>query len=394
MKFIIDDKIPYIKGVLEPHAEVVYLPGDSISKQDVRDADGLIVRTRTSCDAALLKGSRIRFIATATIGYDHIDTAFCESAGIAWTNAAGCNAQSVAQYVASAVVALSVKYKFDLKTKTIGIVGVGNVGKLVAKLCETLGMKALLNDPPREEREGKNNFVSLQQIKEEADIITFHTPLTKEVNYPIPFWRKFVCACANPNHIGTSYKLAPNQGNYPTYHLADDFFFSDLKKKPIIINSARGEIIETSALKNALAKGKLSGTVIDCWENEPEIDLKLLEKINIATPHIAGYSADGKANATSMSVQAVSQFFHLGLNDWKVDSLPAPENPVIYMEKEDVTKAVLHSYNILRDDAELRKNPALFEELRGNYPLRREYGAYRIEGCNSELLSELGFTTH
>ena len=360
MKFIIDDKIPYIKGVLESCAEVIYLPGDKISRQDVQDADGLIIRTRTLCNADLLKGSRVRFIATATIGYDHIDTTFCRKHGITWTNAAGCNAQSVAQYVISAVFALSLKYKFDLKSKTIGIVGVGNAGRQVAAFSEILGIKVLLNDPPREELEGKNSFVSLKQIKEEADIITFHTPLTKD-------------------------------GKYPTYHIADDLFFSDLKKKPVIINSARGEIIDTTALKGAIAERKLSGVVIDCWENEPNIDLELLAKADIGTPHIAGYSADGKANATSISVQAVSRFFNLGMDNWKIDSLPAPHEPVIYMEKEDILKAILHSYNILQDDAGLRSNTALFEDLRGNYPIRREYKAYKIEGCCSEVLSELGF---
>ena len=337
MTFIIDEKIPYIKGVLEPYSEVVYLPGDKISRQDVRNADGLIIRTRTFCNAALLEGSRVRFIATATIGYDHIDTAFCQEQGIVWANAAGCNAQSVAEYIASAVVSFSLKYKFDLRSKTIGIVGVGNVGRRVAALSEMLGMKVLLNDPPREEREGENNFVSLKQIKEEADIITFHTPSTKE-------------------------------GKYATYHLVDDLFFSDLNKKPVIINSARGEIIDTAALKNAITGEKLSGVVIDCWENEPEIDLDLLAKVDIGTPHIAGYSADGKANATSMSVQAVSRFFHLGLDDWEVDSLPVQENPVV----EDTSRAVLDSYDILQDDARLRSDPALFEELRGNYPFRRD----------------------
>ena len=360
MKLVIDDKIPYLKGVLEPCAEIVYLPGENISREDVRDADGLIVRTRTICNAALLRGSRIRFIATATIGYDHIDTAFCEKEGIVWTNAAGCNAQSVAQYIASALTALSLKYKFDLRTKTIGIVGAGNVGKWVALFSEALGMSTLLNDPPREEQEGKSNFVSLQQIKEEADFISFHTPLTRE-------------------------------GKYPAYHLANDSFFSDLSKKPVIINSARGEIIDTSALKNAIKKGKLGGVVIDCWENEPGIDLELLAKVDIGKPHIDGYSADGKANATSQSVQAVSRFFHLGLDDWKVKTLPAPQYPAIYMEKMDIPKAILHAYNILQDDVRLRNNPALFEKLRGDYPLRREYGAYRIEGYNSEVLCKLGF---
>ena len=360
MKFIIDDKIPHIKGALEPYAEVLYLSGDKISKQDVQGADGLIIRTRTLCNAALLKGSRVRFIATATIGYDHIDTDFCREEGIFWTNAAGCNAQSVAQYVMSAVVTLSLKYKFDLKSKTVGIVGVGNVGRQVATFSEILGMKVLLNDPPREEQEGKNSFVTLKQIKEEADIITFHTPLTKD-------------------------------GKHPTYHIADNLFFSDLKRRPFIINTARGEVIDTAALKRAITEKKLNGVVIDCWENEPDIDLELLAKADIGTPHIAGYSADGKANAISISVQAVSRFFNLGIDDWRINSLPAPQYPVIYMEEEDISKAVLHSYNILQDDAGLRSNPALFEELRGNYPLRREYGAYKIEGGYSERLSKLGF---
>jgi len=341
VKFIIDNKIPYIKGALESYAEVVYLPGDKISKQDVQDADGLIIRTRTICNAALLEGSRVCFIATATIGYDHIDTAFCQEKGIAWVNAAGCNAQSVAEYIASAVIALSLKYKFDLRSKTIGIVGVGNVGRRVTVLSRMLGMKVLLNDPPREEREGKNNFVSLKQIKKEADIITFHAPLIKE-------------------------------GKYSTYHLADDSFFSDLNKKPVIINSARGEIVDTAALKRAITEGKLSSVVIDCWENEPEIDLDLLAKADIGTPHIAGYSADGKANATSMSVQAASRFFHLGLDNWKVDCLPMSESRVVDMGKEDIPEAILRAYDILQDDARLRSNPALFEELRGNYPFRRD----------------------
>ncbi len=360
MKFIVDDKIPYIKGVLEPYAKVVYLPGNQISKQNVQDADGLIVRTRTLCNASLLEGSNISFIATATIGYDHIDTAFCKEKGIAWTNAAGCNARSVAQYITSAIIALSLKYKFDPSSKTIGIVGVGNVGKQVAAMTKALGLKVLLNDPPREEKEEKNNFVSFEKIKEEADIITFHTPLVKD-------------------------------GKYPTYHIADDSFFSDLNKKPIIINSARGEITDTESLKRAITEGKLSGVIIDCWENEPSIDTDLLAKADIGTPHIAGYSADGKANATSMSVQAVSRFFGLGLDNWKVSSLPEPPEPVIYMEKEDISKAVLHAYDILQDDIRLRNNPALFEELRGNYPLRREYEAYTVEGYDSEILSELGF---
>ena len=360
MKFIIDKDIPYIKGVLEPCATVAYLPGAGITRQDVRDADALIIRTRTRCDASLLEGSAVRFIATATIGYDHIDTAYCEKANIGWTNAEGCNAGSVAQYVTSALFVLAQKQKFNLSEKTIGIVGVGNVGKRVEEISNALGMNVLLNDPPRERREGRGDFVSLEQICAEADIITFHTPLIRS-------------------------------GRDCTRHIVNEHFLSDLIQKPILINTARGEIADTIMLKKAMKTDKLSALVLDCWENEPDIDIELLEKTDIATPHIAGYSADGKANATALSVQAVSRFFHLGLDDWTVKSLPSPSQPVISVEKGNMSKAILHAYDIMQDDGRLRENPRAFESLRNNYPLRREYGAYSVEGYLPDLLMKIGF---
>ena len=205
MKIIIDDKIPYIKGVLEPFAEVVYLPGNKTTNEVVKNADALITRTRTVCNSQLLKDSSAKFIATATIGYDHIDTDYCAQAGIEWTNAPGCNAESVNQYIASALFSWSIRLRKDLAGMTIGIVGVGNVGSRVAKTCEILGMKVLLNDPPRERVEGSGKFVSLKAIQQEADIITFHVPLNMS-------------------------------GKDKTYHLGNEAFFQNLGKQALIIN--------------------------------------------------------------------------------------------------------------------------------------------------------------
>lgn len=371
MKIIIDDKIPYIRGAFEDVAEVIYLPGSKTTPEIVRDADAIVTRTRTICNRELLSGSAVRFIATATIGYDHIDTDYCDANGIHWTNAPGCNSKSVEQYIASALMALAEKHVWSLSEKTIGVVGVGNVGSKVARMAGIMGMKVLLNDPPREREEGKEKFVSLETIQQEADIITLHVPLNMK-------------------------------GEDATYHLADDTFFSDLRKKPVLINSCRGEVTETEAVKKALKSGMISAFVCDCWENEPDLDLELLSMTEIATPHIAGYSRDGKATGTSMSVHAISQFFDLGLGNWKPTGVEEPENPVFEIdgselsEQEIISKAILHTYDIRKDDADFRKNTVLFEKLRGDYPVRREFPAFTIRLINSEektaeSLKQLGF---
>lgn len=358
--------------MLRPPAEVVYLPGAKISAEDVADADALLVRTRTKCDAALLRGSKVRFIASATIGYDHIDTAYCEANGIFWTNAPGCNSGSVMQYVASAILNLAVKLDFALSDMAIGIVGVGNVGSKVANFAEACGMKVLLNDPPRARKEGKGKFVELRQIMEQADIITFHVPLNDE-------------------------------GPDKTFHLADENFFREIRRRIIFINSSRGEVVETDALKSAIKSGRLSATVIDVWENEPAIDRELLSLATFATPHIAGYSTDGKANGTAMSVQALSRHFGLNLYQWRPANIPPPEKPVVSFDcsgltKEDILyKAVSATYDISDDDARLRKSPENFEKQRGDYPLRREFHAFscrRLEYCPGpvgEIIEKIGF---
>ncbi|MCE5175226.1 MAG: 4-phosphoerythronate dehydrogenase PdxB [Bacteroidales bacterium] len=371
MKFIIDDKIPYIKGALEPFGEVVYLSGPQTTPEVVRNADAIITRTRTICNEQLLSGSSVKFIATATIGFDHIDTAYCDAAGIKWTNAPGCNSKSVEQYIASALFVLAEKKGFSLKGKTIGIVGVGQVGSKVARVCELFGMNVLLNDPPRARQEGSEKFCSFEEIMVKSDIITFHVPLNL-------------------------------QGEDATFHLADLHFFENVKRKPIVFNSCRGEIFDTNAAKEALKKSRVSGMLIDCWENEPNIDRELLGMVDLATPHVAGYSKDGKANGTSMSIQAVSRFFNLGINDWQARNVDLPAQTLIELdgknlsEEEILSKAILATFDIRRDDAAFRKNPELFEKLRGDYPVRREYPVYTVitknmEKTTLEKLRNLGF---
>ena len=344
MKIIIDNKIPFIKEAVQRIAdEVACVPGKDFTPELVRDADALIVRTRTHCNRDLLEGSRVKFIATATIGFDHIDTEYCKQAGIEWTNAPGCNSASVAQYIQSSLLVWKSCRNKKLNELTIGIIGVGNVGSKVAKVAQDFGMRVLLNDLPREEKEGAERFSSLEKIAEECDIITFHVPLYKE-------------------------------GKYKTFHLADEVFFQSLKRKPVIINTSRGEVIQTDALLKALNSQMISDAIIDVWEHEPEINRDLLEKTFIGTPHIAGYSADGKANATRMSLDSLCQHFDIQA-DYRIVP-PEPENPMITATTE--TEAYLQMYDPRRDSEALKQHPELFEKLRGDYPLRREKTAFRV----------------
>jgi erythronate-4-phosphate dehydrogenase len=323
MKVIVDNKIPYIKEAINRIAdEVVFLPGADFTKEAVKDADALIVRTRTRCNRELLEGTQVKFIATATIGYDHIDTEYCREAGITWTNCPGCNAGSVEQYVRSVLGLLQRKKGLDLKNATIGVVGVGHVGSRVARTAKLLGMRVLLNDPPRADK-GETGFVDLATIARECDVITFHTPLIQE-------------------------------GIYRTYHLVDKDFLFSLKRAPYLINSSRGEVVDTASLLASLAAGKVKDVVIDTWENEPRISRDLLEAAFLATPHIAGYSADGKANATRMSLEALCRFFGMEVEF----EITPPEGP--------------SDYDPTRDSEWLKADPEKFEWFRGNYPIRRE----------------------
>lgn len=371
IKIIADNKIPFLQGVLEPHANVTYLPGAQTDAAAVKDADALITRTRTKCNKSTLSNSKIKMIATATIGFDHIDTEYCNNNQIEWTNAPGCNSGSVKQYIAATLATLATELNMELKNKTIGIVGVGNVGRKVADFANAIGMKVLLNDPPRAQKEGSHAFVELDELIEKSDIITFHVPLQRK-------------------------------GKHKTYHLGNTSLFSRCKKEVVIINSSRGEVINNADLLAALKKGDVQNAVLDVWENEPNINLQLLEKTLIATPHIAGYSADGKANGTAMSVQAISRHFDFPLKQWYPTNIPTPEKPNITIDAKNLdfqevwTKAVLHTYPIKQDDQRLRKNPETFEQQRGSYPLRREFEAYTVEIKNGseqlmQRLKSMGF---
>ncbi len=354
MKIIIDDKIPFIRGILEPYAAVKYYVGSAISSEHVSDADALIVRTRTRCDEHLLRGSKVKFVGTATIGFDHIDTQWCEENSVIWTNAPGCNADSVEQYISAALLHWAEENAKKLSDLCIGVVGVGHVGSRVAQSCKLLGLKVLLNDPPRERIEGSDDFVDLDTICKVADIISFHVPLYYS-------------------------------GVDKTFHLVNAKLLSTLKPGTLIINSCRGEIFDTESVIKAIETETIVPPIIDCWENEPRVNPKLLKNTFLATPHIAGYSSDGKANGTSMIVGALSKHFNLPLTNWIPDEIPAPKESLIRIQpdkKSDqaiMAEAVLKTYPIWQDDKRFREDPSKFEEQRGSYPLRREYPAYTID---------------
>lgn len=317
MKVIVDSHIPYLRGSLEPFADVVYLEPGEINSAAVRDADCVIVRTRTRCDAGLLEGSRVRLILTATIGFDHIDTDYCREKGIEWHNCPGCNAQGVCDYVESALLSLGL---LDWK-RTIGIVGVGHVGSLVEKMAKRHGWDVVLCDPPRAEHEQEseegNLFTSIDAVAAVADVITFHTPLTKE-------------------------------GDYPTLHLCDEALLKECKPEALIINSARGGIVDEEAL---MRSGR--PCVIDCWEGEPRLREEALTYARLGTMHIAGYTRLGKYRATEMCLAHFNRFF--GTDARMLVKNTFPES---------------RTFDIEAISRELKARPADFETLREAYELR------------------------
>ncbi len=332
MKVVIESKIPFIKGVLEPVASVEYLEPGEITRRTVKDADALIVRTRTRCDAALLEGTRVGWVGTATIGTDHIDRQWCEAHSVKTVSAPGCNAPAVAQYLFAALHALDI----DLAGKTLGVVGVGNVGSIVARWGKSAGMRVLFCDPPRALREGDDAFVDLDTIASGADIITLHVPMTRG-------------------------------GEDPTYHLVDRQFMSRCLNRPLLVNAARGPVVNTGHLVEALDRGLIGGAVIDCWEGEPVIDRRLLNKALIATPHVAGYSLQGKQRATAMMVDAFARDF--GIDPARLGPLPFVRPG---QAPAELPARAIANYNIMDDDRRLRSNPEAFELIRNNYNYRSE----------------------
>lgn len=345
MNIVIDEKIPYLKSALEAMGHSV-LPksGVAIDAADVADAEALFVRTRTKCDASLLDGSKVRFIGTATIGYDHIDSAYCADNGITWTSAAGCNSGAVLQYVQSVVYLWAKDRGVSLEGLSLGVIGVGEIGSKVAAWAREAGLRVLLNDPPRAQHEGGAGFVPLSIIARECDIITFHPTLSRT-------------------------------GEFPSYHLADAAFMASLRKCRLFINASRGPVVDNKALLEAMERGAVGDVVLDVWEDEPKIDECLLNKVYIGTPHIAGYSAEGKMNATGQVLEAFALFSGY---DGELP-LPAmlPPHPDT-VSAPSLADALLRIYSPAGDSLNLKENPAAFEELRNNYMFRREPTSYKL----------------
>lgn len=319
-KIVIDKAVPYISGVFEPYFEnVVYAPAAEIDAAAVRDADALIIRTRTKCNAALLEGSRVRFIATATIGMDHIDADWCSSHGIFATNAPGCNADGVMEWVFAALGVFGRRQA--LQGATMGVIGVGQVGRRVADMGRKRGFRVLENDPPLlAAGGGGRELTGIDTLLSQSDIVTIH----------IPLWEQ-------------------NRG------FADAAFFAGMKPGAIFLNASRGGIVDEAAL--LAARGHLGPVAVDVWKGEPDINRALLEAADIATPHIAGYTQVGKINATVASVRSAANFF-------KIDSL-------LQFEIKNTFKPFnIEGYDIMKDDEMLRSAPDAFELLRTNYSLR------------------------
>ena len=341
MKIVADAHIPFLEGVFEPYAEVVYKPGPEIRREDCLDADVLITRTRTRCNADLLEGTAVKMISTATIGTDHIDLPWCGAHGIEVYSAAGCNAGGVMDYVFSALYGVAARKKIPLQNAKLGIIGVGHVGRKVERAGRKLGFEILRCDPPRAEREGHEGFHTLDELLAEAQIITLHVPLDDT-----------------------------------TRGMADDDFFSKVQPGAIFINAARGEIVDEAALLRA--RPKLGALVIDTWCNEPDVNQRLLVECDIATPHIAGYSYQGKQNGTAMAVRAVARRYGIReLEDFYPETEDLDLHPVLIdaegKSQGEIASILQYNYPIFTDDFMFRTEPQGFESLRSQYQYRREF---------------------
>ena len=344
MRIVIDEKIPYMASVLAQMGHIVdAVPGDKIDNAMLRNAGALFVRTRTKCNATLLNNTYVRFIGTATIGYDHIDADYCYRNGIEWVSAPGCNADAVLQYVQSVIYTWLRESHLESSSLVLGIVGVGHIGSRVARWARSAGMKVLLNDPPREAA-GEEGFVSINEIAEKSDIVTFHPTLTLS-------------------------------GQYPSYHLLGRSFLEKFNRKGLLINASRGAVADNSELLTMLKSRSDIAVALDVWEGEPNINPELLNRAYIATPHIAGYSVQGKLNASRMMIESFARFTSYNENIPQI-CLPSPECTVI--ESETIANALLSVYSPLNDTMRLKRRPQDFELQRNEYVLRREPSEYEI----------------
>lgn len=371
MKILVDENMPYARELFSRLGEVTAVPGRPIPVEALTDADALMVRSVTKVNAELLAGKGIKFVGTATAGTDHIDEAYLQSAGVAFSAAPGCNAIAVVEYVFSSLLMLAERDGFELKDRTVGIVGVGNVGSRLQARLEAWGVRTLLCDPPRADRGDEGDFVALEALVLDADIITFHTPLFKS-------------------------------GEYKTLHLADEALISRLKPGAILINACRGPVVDNAALLKCLKVGQELSVVLDVWEPEPDLNVELLSKVDIGTSHIAGYTLEGKARGTTQVFEAFSDFIGQSQQVALDSLLPAPEFGRITLAgplDQPMLKRLVHLvYDVRRDDAPLRKvagQPGEFDKLRKNYLERREWSSLNVQ-CDdataANMLQKLGFS--
>ena len=339
MKLLIDDAVWGSNQIFSEFGEVVTLPGRQISNESLKGFDALIVRSRTKVDEKLLRGSKIKFVGSTVAGLDHIEKNYLEDNGIVLSSAQGCNANAVAEYVISAIANLSKDYSFKLSNKTLGIIGVGNVGRKLEVKAKQLGMKTLLNDPPREALEGSDNFTSLESALS-ADIVTFHTPLTYS-------------------------------GPHPTYKLLDSHNFKHINKDAIVINAARGGIINEMVWEKTQTKAN----IIDCWENEPNINPTLQKSAYWATPHIAGHSIDAKFMGSFMIYKDLCKYIKKPLND-NIEHLINPELKII--RKNNLHETLNSIYSFHADDKAIQ-DISNFENYRRNYPERYEWRHFKTQ---------------
>lgn len=341
MKIVIDNSIPFVKGVFEPYADVTYRSHDELTGEDIRDAEALMVRSRTICGRDLLEGSAVKIISTPSIGVNNIDMSYCNARGIFVQNASGANSGGVMNYVFSALYGIAARKGISLDGMTIGIIGLGQSGSKIQNAARVLGFKTLAYDPVREESEGREQYCDLDYLLRNSDIVTLHTPL-----------------------------------NDSTRGLANAGFFSKMKLGAIFINTSRGGIVVDEDL--IAARPKLSSIIIDTWNNEPDVNKELVRIADIATPHIAGYSYQGKQRGTAMAVKAVARFFGIkelydffpvanfeGLNSVKLDLSGKSQG--------DIASAIQYNYPIFTDDFMFRINPDNFIQLRRDYKYRREF---------------------
>lgn len=374
MRLIVDENLPFTEAFFGKTAELIYLPGSAIKPADVKDADGLLVRSVTQVNQQLLQGSKVKFVGTATIGVDHIDEAWLNTAGISFASAPGCNATSVIDYVLASLLWLASEQGFNLKDQTIAIVGVGQVGGRLATRLTNYGCKVLLNDPPRAAR-GEEGFLSLTQVLTKADIVCFHTPLTRK-------------------------------GEFPSWHLIGVDELALLEGK-YLLNAGRGGVIDQQALKNQIKKKTAPSLLLDVFEGEPSLDYELIKHCLLATPHIAGYSLEGKSRGTEMLYQAWCQ--HLGKEpSVKLEAL-LPKVPLARLEldascgvEEACRRAAHLCYHPLADSWRLLQalkttsaTEKVYQALRKNYPIRREFSSLKVKAATKEqasALKALGFS--